>query len=248
MKFLLSNDDGINSDGLLALENIVQSYGEVTVVAPKEENSAISHAITLRRTIRVDRRDNTHIAVHGTPTDCVHLSLTGLLSDIPDVVITGINHGVNLGDDVFYSGTVAAAIEGRFLKYAPVAISMPCQASKYLDTACYVVDCIIQRLSVDPLPQGVVLNVNVPACSVDELNGIQVTRLGKRHRAQSAIKDFDSSGHEIYSYGPVGEGFDVSEGTDFFAVEHDFASITPISLDMTHLKMIGTVSLWAKDF
>lgn len=247
MTFLLCNDDGIYADGIKALEAIAREFAPVTVVAPATNHSGASSALTLHDAIVVERLDPEHIMVHGTPTDCVHLALTGLIDHTPSMVISGINHGSNLGDDVFYSGTVAAAIEGRFLGLSAVAFSMPCRDNAYLDTAKRVARHVLIHLQQNLLPANIVVNVNVPACQPDELKGIKITRLGARHCAEPAIKDTDSSGHEIYWIGPAGKGADAGPGTDFDAVKRGYATMTPLVVDMTNHGLMESLSAWARN-
>ncbi len=252
MKFLLSNDDGVNARGLKTLREALAQLGEVTVFAPDRDRSGASNSLTLDRPLRIwTVADNTH-AVNGTPTDCVHLALTGLLKDKPDMVVSGINHAANLGDDVLYSGTVAAAIEGRFLGLPAMAVSLaykhnqPVNDTLHFATAAYAACKIIQRLSQAPLPQDTILNVNVPNVPVAALKGFEVTRLGYRHMAENVVEDTDPRGNPIYWIGPAGPEADAGPGTDFHAIKNQKISITPLQTDMTRHGMMEYLEGWVK--
>jgi 5'-nucleotidase len=250
MKFLLSNDDGVNAEGLQTLRRSLASLGAVIVFAPDRDRSGASNSLTLDRPLRIWQVAENTFAVNGTPTDCVHLALTGLLDEKPDMVVSGINHAANLGDDVLYSGTVAAAIEGRFLGLPAVAVSLaykhnqPVSGALHFETAALAVVRIIQRLQTAPLPQDTILNVNVPNVPVAELQGFEVTRLGYRHMAENVVKDTDPRGHPIYWIGPAGPEADAGPGTDFHAVKNKRVSITPLQTDMTRYAMMDSLKDW----
>lgn len=235
MKFLLGNDDGVFAPGLEVLHKAIAELGAVTVVAPDRDNSAASNSLTLDRPLRIQRQANGFFAVNGTPTDCAHIALTGFLDERPDMVIAGINSGANLGDDVLYSGTVAYAMEGRFLGLPAVAISLISEnkSFQFYDTAAYVARNIIQELIKTTLPAKMLLNINIPDVPRAHLKGIKVTRLGHRHMAEPIIKTVDPANKPIYWIGPAGREQDAGEGTDFHAISQGFASLTPIKTDLT---------------
>ncbi|GFO73182.1 5'-nucleotidase [Bathymodiolus japonicus methanotrophic gill symbiont] len=244
MHILLSNDDGYLAQGLIALANGLQSFADISVVAPDKNRSAASNSLTLEMPLRAHQTDNGFIKVDGTPTDCVHLAITGLLDNEPDMVFAGINHGANLGDDVLYSGTVAAATEGRFLGLPAVAISMVSSDPQYFDTAVKVAVNILQRLLEQPLAKDVLLNINVPDLPWSEIKGFQSTRLGQRHKAEPVIKTSDPRGRTIYWVGPPGAEQDAGPGTDFYAVAQGYVSVTPLQLDLTRYDTLDTLKAW----
>lgn len=244
MHILLSNDDGYLAQGLIALAKGLQAFAEISVVAPDKNRSAASNSLTLEMPLRAHKMDNGFIKVDGTPTDCVHLALTGLLDKEPDMVFAGINHGANLGDDVLYSGTVAAATEGRFLGLPAVAISMVSSDPQYLSTAVKVAEVILQRLLEQPLAKDILLNVNVPDVPWSEIKGFQSVRLGQRHKAESVITTKDPRGQVIYWVGPPGAEQDAGPGTDFYAVSQGYVSVTPLQLDLTRYDTLNTIEDW----
>ncbi len=244
MHILLSNDDGYLAKGLSALAESLGQYAEVSVVAPDKNRSAASNSLTLEMPLRASTSENGFIRVDGTPTDCVHLAITGLLAEEPDMVFAGINHGSNLGDDVLYSGTVAAATEGRFLGLPAVAISLVSNDPKHFDTAAHVAVKLMKKIISHPLPKDTLLNVNVPDVAVGELKGYQSTRLGQRHRAEPVIKSSDPRGREIFWVGPPGSEQDAGPGTDFFAIKNGYVSVTPLQLDLTRYERIESVGKW----
>jgi len=245
MRILLSNDDGYESPGINALALALKEIAEITVVAPERDRSGASNSLTLEMPIRAKRLSDEVIRVDGTPTDCVHLAITGLLDHEPDMVISGINAGANMGDDVLYSGTVAAAMEGRFLGLPAIAISLVGgHECHYYETAAEVARQIIRQLASDPLPQDTILNINVPDLPIDELSGYQSTRLGHRHKAEPVIKAEDPRGRDIYWVGPPGGEQDAGPGTDFYAVRNGYVSVTPIQVDLTRHQALQTVSDW----
>ena len=244
MHILLSNDDGYLAQGLIALADGLQEFAQISVVAPDKNRSAASNSLTLEMPLRAQQTANGFIKVDGTPTDCVHLAITGLLEDEPDMVFAGINHGANLGDDVLYSGTVAAATEGRFLGLPAVAISMVSSDPQYFASAVKVAGIILQRLLDQPLAKDVLLNVNVPDLPWSEIKGFQSTRLGQRHKAESVIKTQDPRGRTIYWVGPPGAEQDAGPGTDFYAVSQGYISVTPLQLDLTRYDTLDTLKDW----
>ncbi|SDX78086.1 5'-nucleotidase [Allochromatium warmingii] len=244
MKILVSNDDGYQSPGLIVLADALRTLGEVQVVAPERDYSGASHSLTLKRPLRIRHQPNGFIQVDGTPTDCVHLALTGLPGIEPDIVVSGINHGANLGDDVLYSGTVAAATEGRFLGLPSIAISMVSYTPQHLDTAAQVAVQLVARLREQPLEPSIILNVNVPDRPYSELAGFKATRLGHRHKAEPIIEARDPRGQTIYWIGPAGPEQDAGPGTDFDAVRAGFVSITPLQVDLTRHAALASLDAW----
>ncbi|RLA21823.1 MAG: 5'/3'-nucleotidase SurE [Gammaproteobacteria bacterium] len=244
MHILLSNDDGYLAQGLIALANGLESFADISVVAPDKNRSAASNSLTLEMPLRAHETTNGFIKVDGTPTDCVHLAITGLLKDEPDMVFAGINHGANLGDDVLYSGTVAAATEGRFLGLPAVAMSMVSSDPKHFESAVKVAQIILQRLLDQPLAKDILLNVNVPDLPWSEIKGFQSTRLGQRHKAEPVIKSQDPRGRAIYWVGPPGAEQDAGPGTDFHAVSQGYVSVTPLQLDLTRYDALDMLKDW----
>ncbi|OBS10697.1 5'/3'-nucleotidase SurE [Acidihalobacter prosperus] len=244
MHFLLSNDDGYLSEGLAAMAEALSRLGRVSVVAPDRDRSGASNSLTLTRPLRATQMPNGFVRVDGTPTDCVHLALTGLLDEEPDMVIAGINHGANLGDDVLYSGTVAAATEGRFLGLPAIAVSSTSFQPIHLEAAAAALVGIVKRLHDEPLPRDTILNVNVPDRPASELRGFRATRLGSRHRAEGMVKTTDPRGRSIYWVGQAGPEQDAGPGTDFHAVNQGCISVTPIKIDLTRHEVIGHLQEW----
>ena len=244
MTILLSNDDGVTAPGLKFLHNLLSPLAECQVIAPDNDCSGASHSITLDRPLRVKQHDNGYLSVNGTPTDAVHLAVHSLLSEPPERVISGINLGANLGDDVLYSGTVAAAMEGRFMKKTAVAISSGGKTEKDLEVAAQIMRDLFPRLDSLQLPAGTILNVNVPACAYDDIKGVQVTRLGHRDRPQAPVKVTDPRGKLAYWISPVGKAQDAGEGTDFHAVSSGYVSITPLRYDKTDHGTLSLVDQW----
>ena len=247
MEILVSNDDGIEAIGIRVLADSMRGLGGVTIVAPDKNRSGASNSLTLDSPIRIKELEDGVYRVAGTPTDCVHVALTGLLDEDPDIVVSGINAGANLGDDVIYSGTVAAAMEGRFLGYPAVALSLvfaeQVQQHNY-DTAGEAAIRLVRQLQRDPLPADTILNVNVPDCPWSEIRGFEVTRLGHRHRAEPVVKTRDPRGREMYWIGPAGAEQDAGPGTDFDAVRRKFISVTPIHVDLTRYQALDQVAGW----
>ena len=247
MHILLSNDDGYSAAGLKALAAALKDHVDITVVAPDSNRSGASNSLTLEVPLRVSRAENGFLRVNGTPTDCVHLAITGLLDREPDMVFAGINHGSNLGDDVIYSGTVAAATEGRFLGLPAVAISLASSAPQHFDTAGQVAVALLGKIRRHPLPPDSVLNVNVPDVPWSELKGFKSCRLGQRHRAEPVIRAFDPRGREIYWVGAAGPEQDAGPGTDFHAIREGYVSVTPLQIDLTRYDRIDTLAHWLED-
>jgi len=244
MHYLLSNDDGYQSTGIRLLAEALEQSGEVTVVAPDRDRSAASNSLTLDAPIYIHTADNGFIYINGTPTDCIHLAITGLLDKEPDMVLSGINAGANLGDDVLYSGTVAAAMEARFLGCPAIAVSLASQEPVHFDTAVSVVLEMIESLPLLSLESELLLNVNVPDIPFEEIGAFEVTRLGNRHKSEPAIKSMDPRGRSIYWVGPVGPEQDAGPGTDFYAINHNNVSITPLQVDLTKYSVIEDITQW----
>ena len=247
LRILLSNDDGVYADGLAALAVELKKVAHVDVVAPDRDRSGASNSLTLQSPLRVKRIGDERFSIEGTPTDCVHIAITGLLSHVPDMVISGINAGANLGDDVWYSGTVAAAIEGRFLGLPAIAVSLVGEKHKHYDTAAKVARYLFDQLIADPLPAATILNVNVPDVPLSAIKGYEVTRLGTRHCAEPTIRQLDPRGQTIYWVGPAGAEEDAGLGTDFYAVHNNRVSITPLRIDLTHYESFETLSSWVSN-
>jgi 5'-nucleotidase len=242
---LLSNDDGVYAPGLKTLQQALKKMAEIKTFAPDRDRSGASNSLTLSMPIRTQQIEEDVISVQGTPTDCIHLALTGLLQKQPDMVISGINSGSNMGDDVWYSGTVAAAVEGRFLGLPSIAVSLTGKPPfNHYDTAARVVQDLVRHILVNPLPAETILNVNVPPLPYQELKGIAITRLGTRHKAQPLISRLDPRGHPVYWIGPAGEEHDSTEGTDFAAIRNGKVSITPLRVNLTREEMLDELTNW----
>jgi 5'-nucleotidase len=244
MFFLLSNDDGYHAHGIVHLAKALTELGEVVVVAPDRDRSGASNSLTLDVPIRASRAENGFIFVGGTPTDCVHLAITGLLERMPDMVIAGINAGSNLGDDVLYSGTVAAAMEGRFLGLPAMAVSLAASEPIHYETAVRVAKLLVKEMWARPLPADTILNVNIPDLPWELLRGFEATRLGRRHKSEPVVQGVDPRGRPIYWVGPPGPEEDAGLGTDFHAVKTGHVSITPLQVDLTRYAALETVSQW----
>jgi 5'-nucleotidase len=244
MRILLSNDDGYFSPGIACLADALKTVAHVDVVAPERDRSGASNSLTLVNPLRVQQAANGFYFVDGTPTDCVHLAITGLLAEEPDIVISGINHGANLGDDVIYSGTVAAAMEGRFLGLPAIAVSLTSRQGNHFGTAARIVLELLEKLRDHPLPTDTILNVNVPDLPYDKLRGFESTRLGHRHKAEPVIKAADPHGNPIYWVGPPGAEADAGPGTDFHAIRQQRVSVTPLHVDLTRHATLGALSSW----
>jgi 5'-nucleotidase len=246
MRILLSNDDGYFAPGIALLAEMLAPLADVTVVAPERDRSGSSNSLTLDRPLAVRRARGGFYYVNGTPTDCVHLAVTGLLQELPDIVVSGINHGANMGDDTIYSGTVAAATEGFLLGIPSIAISLVAEGGGHFRTAGQVAVDLIGRFRRRPPGEPVLLNVNVPDVEYDRLHGMAVTRLGKRHKAEPMVKSATPRGEAVYWVGAAGGAQDAGEGTDFHAVARNRVSITPLQMDLTHYSQLQAVQEWMK--
>ena len=252
MRILISNDDGYRAAGIKALREGLKGLGDLTVVAPDRNRSGASNSLTLELPLRVGQAEADVYYVEGTPTDCVHLAVSGLFPFEPDMVVSGVNDGSNLGDDVLYSGTVAAATEGRFLGKAAVAVSLHTDGlrgdvARHFETGAHFARVIVERLSATPLTLGgraTILNVNVPNIPVSAVKGIKVTRLGNRHRSEAVIKAEDPRGRPVYWVGPAGASQDAGPGTDFHAVAEGFVSVTPLTVDLTNHAALEGLRSW----
>lgn len=246
MRILLSNDDGYFAPGLAALAEALAGFGEITVVAPEQNRSGASNSLTLDRPLFLKQAANGFYFVNGTPTDCVHLAVTGMLDSLPDIVVSGINLGANMGDDTIYSGTVAAATEGFLLGLPSIAISLTSFEGRNFATAGRVVRDLVERFIRDPIRDPVLLNVNVPDIPYEQIQGIEVTRLGRRHKAEPVVRMVSPRNETVYWVGAAGAAADAGPGTDFNAVERGCVSITPLQIDLTHTAQLGTVRNWMK--
>jgi len=244
MRILLSNDDGYFAPGLAALAKALEPLADITVVAPERDRSGASNSLTLDRPLSVRQAANGFYFVNGTPTDCVHLAVTGLLDDMPDMVISGINDGANMGDDTIYSGTVAAAMEGYLLGLPSLAISMSSRQPRYFDTAAQVAVEMVKRFQENAFPPPVLLNINVPDVPYDQIKGMKIVRLGKRHKAEPVVKWVTPRGETVYWVGAAGTAQDAGEGTDFHAAEHGMVSITPLQIDLTQYAQLDALNSW----
>jgi 5'/3'-nucleotidase len=244
MRILLSNDDGYFAPGLEHLAAALAPHAEITVVAPERDRSGASNSLTLDRPLSVRRAPNGFLFVNGTPTDCVHLAVTGLLDQLPDMVISGINLGANMGDDTIYSGTVAAAVEGYLLGIPSLAVSLTSKAGEHYESAIGVAVDIVGRLARRPFGEPVLFNINVPDVPAERLRGLEVTRLGKRHKAEPVIKLTTPRGESAYWIGPAGGAADSGPGTDFHAVENHRVSVTPLLMDLTHAAQLPRARAW----
>ncbi|MBT8085081.1 MAG: 5'/3'-nucleotidase SurE [Woeseia sp.] len=244
MKILVSNDDGYLATGINALADALAEIAEVIVVAPDRNHSGASNSLTLHSPLRIRRVKEHWYCVNGTPSDSVHLALSGYLDFEPDIVVSGVNHGANLGDDVIYSGTVAAAMEGRFLGFPAIAVSLVGRRATHFETAARVACDLVQKLQHRTLEPDVILNVNVPDRPYAELQGVQATRLGFRHRSEPLIRDKDPHDRTIYWIGPAGPGQDAGPGTDFEAIERGAVAVTPLKVDLTRHEAVGPLTEW----
>ncbi len=246
MRILISNDDGYFAPGLACLAQTLSAVAEVTVVAPERDRSGASNSLTLDRPLSLRRSPNGYYFVNGTPTDCVHLAVTGMLPELPDMVVSGINHGANMGDDTIYSGTVAAATEGFLLGIPSLAVSLASKTAEHIGTAARVVSEIVERCRRDPFPQPILLNINVPDVPYEALQGMSITRLGKRHKAEPVVKTVNPRGETVYWVGAAGAVQDAGEGTDFHAVAQSRVSITPLQVDITQYGQIDGLNRWLR--
>lgn len=244
MKILISNDDGYLATGIRVLAEALAEIADVVVIAPDRNRSAASNSLTVHSPLRVTKVSDSRYFVNGTPSDCVHLALSGFLDYEPDIVVAGINHGANLGDDVIYSGTVAAAMEGRYLGFPAIAVSLVGVGASHFDTAASVACDLVKRLQADPLPRDVILSVNVPDLPLSEIRGMRATRLGFRHRSEPVIKAQDPQNQTIYWIGPAGPGQDAGEGTDFHAIKQGMVSVSPLKVDLTRHEALPRLDAW----
>ena len=242
MKILISNDDGYLAPGIIALANILRPYADITVVAPDSNRSGTSNALTLDRPLSVWQAENGFYVVNGTPTDCVHIALTALMSEPPDLIVSGINQGQNMGDDTLYSGTVAAAMEGYLFNIPAIAFSQVDRGWLHLDTAAKIALDIVKQ-PFNNLPKPFLLNVNIPSKPIEEILGIKPARLGKRHMSESVIRAQDPHGREIYWIGPAGAVKDAGDGTDFYVTSNGFVSVTPLQVDLTNIQQLNQLKL-----
>ncbi|MBQ4851546.1 5'/3'-nucleotidase SurE [Pseudoalteromonas sp. MMG012] len=246
MRILLSNDDGVDAKGIAVLYRALCEIAEVIVIAPDRNCSGASHSLTLMNPLRVSTLDNGFLSVNGTPADCVHIGVSELMADLPDLVVAGINKGANLGDDTLYSGTVAAAIEGRHMGLPAIAVSLCSKYENHYDTAAQITIDIIKQLQSHPLPKDQIININVPDISLDELKGVKVCRLGKRHKAETMTKQTDPWGREVFWYGTLGHESDAGPGTDFHAINQGYAAVTPLKIDTTAHESLDAMACWLK--
>ena len=247
MRILVANDDGYLSPGLATLVEAVRPLGEVFVVAPEWNHSGASNSLTLTRPLSVQRAPSGFWYVNGTPTDCVHIALTGLLDARPDLVVSGINDGQNMGDDTIYSGTVAAAMEGYLFGVPSMAFSLVDKGHAHLETAGEVARSIVSRFVRNPPTEPFLLNVNIPNRPAAEIRGVACTRLGKRHPSNPVVRAENPRGETIYWIGSSGSARDAGEGTDFNATASGYVSVTPLQIDLTHGAQLGWVQSWLAD-
>jgi 5'-nucleotidase len=245
MRILISNDDGYQADGIIQLANSLSEIAEVIVVAPSENKSAASSSLTIGKPLKPIQIKKNVYAIDATPSDCVHLALCGFIKESIDLVVTGINFGANLGDDVIYSGTVAGAIEGRFLGLPSIAMSLASWECKHFDTAGDVAKLLVAQIDKAPLAYNTIINVNVPDVPMSEIKGIKSTRLGNRHKSEPSIQDLKDP--SLYWIGENGKEADNGEGTDFHAVSNNFVSVTPLQIDLTKYPELKQVSEWLED-
>ncbi len=246
LRILLSNDDGYFSPGIDCLANALKAVAEVTVVAPERDRSGASNSLTLDRPLSLKRAANGYYYVNGTPTDCVHLAVTGMLEEVPDMVVSGINLGANMGDDTIYSGTVAAATEGFLLGVPSLAVSLCSKVGAHFDTAARIALETVRMIQARPIREPLLLNINVPDVPYEELRGRAATRLGKRHKAEAVVRTVTPRGETVYWVGAAGAAQDAGAGTDFHAVQNNLVSITPLQIDLTHGGQLPLIKEWLK--
>lgn len=244
MRILLCNDDGHSAPGLSTLVKALSTIADIVVVAPERDRSGSSNSLTLDRPLSLHKSHNGFYYVNGTPTDCVHLAVTGMLDTLPDMVISGINNGANMGDDTVYSGTVAAATEGFLLGIPSLSVSLANVSDENFSTAARVVTDIVLRFKKSKFHEPILLNINVPDIPYEQLQGIEVTRLGRRHKAEAVVKSQNPRGETVYWVGAAGAVQDASEDTDFHAIQINRISITPLKIDLTHYGQLDTVKQW----
>lgn len=246
MRILLSNDDGYFAPGLACLAETLSEIAEITVVAPERDRSGASNSLTLDRPLSLHESHNGFYYVNGTPTDCVHLAVTGMLDTLPDMIVSGINSGANMGDDTVYSGTVAAATEGFLLGIPSLAVSLASTSKGNFQTAANVAKDMVMRFKEKNIGAPVLLNINVPDVDPQQIQGIEVTRLGRRHKAEPVICTQNPRGEVVYWVGAAGSAQDAGEGTDFCAVQNNRVSITPLQIDLTRYEQLDVISEWLK--
>ena len=244
MRILLSNDDGYFAPGLICLAETLSRIADIIVVAPERDRSGSSNSLTLDRPLSLHKSHNGFFYVNGTPTDCVHLAVTGMLDMLPDMVISGVNDGANMGDDTIYSGTVAAATEGFLFGIPSLAVSLADVTDGNFLTASRVIVDMVERFAKNKIKAPILLNLNVPDIKYDQLRGVDVTRLGRRHKAEGVIKSKSPRGNTVYWVGAAGAAQDAGEGTDFFSVQHNRVSITPLQIDLTQYDQLNLVKTW----
>ena len=244
MKILVSNDDGYAAPGLAALVEALKPLAELMVIAPEQNHSGASNSLTLNRPLSVRTGSNGFLYVNGTPTDCVHLAVTGLLDFKPDMVVSGINDGANMGDDTIYSGTVAAATEGFLLGIPSIAFSLSGKGWEHLATAAGVAADLVARFQRDPAVEPVLYNVNIPNLAAGSIKGLHATRLGRRHKAEPAVRAENPNGEPVWWVGAAGKAADDGPGTDFHAVANGYVSVTPLQIDLTHFEKVTQVRDW----
>ena len=244
MRILVSNDDGYFSPGIAALAQAMRSFGEVTVVAPEADRSGASNSLTLDRPLYVRRSSQGFYYVNGTPTDCVHVAVTGFLDHRPDLVVSGINNSANLAEDTLYSGTVAAAMEGYLLGLPAIAFSLASRSFEHLETAVAVAQQVVGRLIDQPFAKARLLNVNIPSVPISELQGYELTRLGRRHVAQPVETAVSPRGETVYWVGPPGGQREAGPGTDFHALNQSRVSVTPLQVDLGDTDGFQEVGPW----
>ena len=246
MRILLSNDDGYFAPGLACLAEALSAIADIIVVAPERDRSGASNSLTLDRPLHLHKAHNGFYYVNGTPTDCVHLAVTGMLDNLPDMVVSGINAGANMGDDTIYSGTVAAATEGFLLGIPSLAVSLDSASSENFSTAARVAADTVKRFKDNKFHEPVLLNINVPDIPYDQLQGIEVTRLGRRHKAEDVVKSQTPRGETVYWVGAAGPAQDAGVGTDFVSIQHKRVSLTPLQIDLTRYGQMDAVKDWLK--
>ncbi len=244
MDILITNDDGIASPALFMLRQELKDLGRVFIVAPDRDQSATSHSLTLYRPMRIERPEPGVFAVDGTPTDCVLIAAHGLLERAPDLVVSGVNRGPNMGDDVFYSGTVAAAIEGAMQGVPAIAFSLAASGQADFHYACQYARRLVGTVIEQGLPAKSVLNVNVPQLKSEDIKGVRVTSLGQRKYQDALIERMDPRGRAYYWIGGDAPVWEPQEGSDFLAVDQGYVSVTPLHLALTDTALMGVLEGW----
>jgi len=245
MRILISNDDGYQAKGIKQLAESLSEIAEIIIVAPNENKSAASSSLTIGKPLKPILIEHNIYAIDATPSDCVHLALCGFIKESIDLVVTGINFGANLGDDVIYSGTVAGAIEGRFIGLPSIAISLASFECEYFETAGAIAKQLVTQIDKAPLSYNTIMNVNVPDVPLSKIKGIKSTRLGNRHQSSPSIQDENNP--SLFWIGENGKEADNGEGTDFHAIANNFVSVTPLQIDLTKYSEVKQVSDWLQD-